>query len=78
MNKDTYLIRSWLSTGSFNEMGVYSDRNFGILPKWFKTNGINVFMYPMYFSLNIPMKDIYAMAKKQNILLLNQHHYNMF
>jgi hypothetical protein len=71
----TLVIRSWINEGSFNETGHYIDRNFGVLPEWLKSKGFKVIMLPMFFSLGKPLKDIYLMAKKQNIPFLIHHHY---
>jgi len=58
---ENYLIKSWLTSGSFKSDGTYKDRNFGQLPDFFKEKKKNVVFYPDYFNLN---KSIFKVLKE--------------
>jgi hypothetical protein len=74
----TLVIRSLITEASFSNNGIYKDRNFGELPEWLKSKGFKVIMLPMFVNFNKPLRDIYLMAKKQNVPLLIDHHYLRF
>ena len=64
MNKDKVA----LITGGSKRIGA-------VITRYFHKKGFKVIMLPMFFSLDKPLKDIYLMAKKQNIPFLIHHHY---
>ncbi len=74
----TILIRSWITSGTLSLNGDYSDRNFGSLPKWFKSKNYQVFILPMYFNINMPIVNLFSLIKKQNVKFLIAEHYLKF
>jgi len=75
VKKKRILIRSWITKGTLNKDGLYIDRNFGVLPKLYKTKGYEIIMLPMFFNLDKPLKDIYKLMKQQNVSFLTQARY---
>lgn len=69
------VIRSWITKGTLNEDGLFVDRNFGDLPNWLKSKGLEVIILPMFFNLDKSIKDMYSLIKKQNFHFLIQDHY---
>ena len=73
--KQRVVIRTWITKGSFDESGKYSDRNFGLLPEWLHSKNYDVWILPMFFSLRMPFSKIYALMKNLRQPFLIPEHY---
>ena len=74
-SRKVVVIRSWITKGTLNESGSFSDRNFGNLPLWLKTKGYHLIMLPMIFNYDKSMNDLYKLMKKQDVNFLIQDFY---
>jgi len=69
-SKKTIVIRSWITTGTLNNNGIYIDRNFGLLPKTLASKGYHVLIQPMLFNYHKSIINYYLLLKKQNVNFL--------
>lgn len=68
--KKRVIIRSWVMEGSFNAQGVYSDRNFGDLPKWLENKDTEVLFLPMFYGHAIMRPMLVELIEKQDQIFL--------
>lgn len=69
------VIRSWITKDTFDKLGRFKDRNFGLLPEWLRSKGYDVWILPMFFNLSMSLKEIYALMRKQEQCFLIPDHY---
>lgn len=74
-SRKVVVIRSWITKGTLNESGSFSDRNFGNLPLWLKTKKYHVIMLPMIFNYDKSMNNLYKLMKRQDVDFLIQDFY---
>lgn len=73
--KKRIVIRTWVTKDAFSKTGEFKDRNFGVLPKWLRSQGYEVWTLPMFFNLDRSLKDMYLLMKSHGEpYLIPDHH----
>lgn len=75
LERESILIRSWITKGTLNDKQSFFDRNFGEMPEYLKSKNKNIVLYPMFFNLDNSIKDIYMHLKSLGYRILLQEHY---
>ncbi len=76
--KKRIVLRSWITQGTFNEVGKFQDRNFGRLPAWLRARDYEVWHLPMFFNLSISLKQVYSFMENLDEMFLIPDHYITF
>lgn len=69
------IVRSWVSTGSFDKTGKYIDRNFGHLFQYAVPSDGELWFYPMYFNLPHSMFRQLKINAKSNMNFITAEEY---
>jgi hypothetical protein len=77
-NNKLIVIRSWITSDTLSNNGMYIDRNFGILPTTLASKGYKVLIQPMLFNYHKSMIKYYLLLKKQNVEFLLAEHFLIF
>jgi len=73
--KKRIILRTWVTKGSFDSAGAFQERNFGMLPDWLKSKGYEVFIFPMFFNMEMKGRSVYMRLKNQKKQFLIPEHY---
>jgi hypothetical protein len=79
IHRKRVVFRSWVTRDTFHHVtSLYSDRNFGCLPDFFRSNGFEVWTMPMFFNLGKSHHEIFKlMGRKGNKFLIPEKHLSL-
>lgn len=77
--RQIYILRSWITTGTINDEGIYRDRNFGVLPDFLRQQGKDVWIIPMFFNLDQSMPEqMKLMARSNHQFVFHEQYLTFF
>jgi hypothetical protein len=79
IHRKRVVFRSWVTMDTFHHVtSLYSDRNFGCLPDFFRSKGFDVWTIPMFFNIGESHNELFKLiGRNGNKFLIPEKHLSL-